>query len=556
MDPLHQAVVVIVRAALLAFLGMAFLQLPALIAALRGVDRRVLFVLALLIGADLAILKPLLPHNIWHEQHAVSLVVQVETGRAEGGFDVLHGPVYSTLMKALYRLSGGRLSIFSINHGIACVSVLLLFCLAWLATAEAGLALAAAALLLLLPTHLRLSATEDMHILVEFFSTASLVFFLLYARTRRVLAFAAGELCLFLLMHLRSEMMLLAPVFGTALFVSAGRDLRRQITREPRLWAAGLPALALCLPRVFEILRMGDPRIHQFLPPERVGTYFSRLGPAGLNTFFDPEFTPVLYVVLFAAGLLGLLIRHRREFLFLNVYWLVATYFYSTHLSCLSLRVRTAMASQFILVLIAAFGFHWLVRTLAPGRRTAASALLTLSLLFVPFRYRDFLRTLYTRQEEYLFLRDIAQRIPSGAGVFYLSQEDDAELIQDRRYPQELMDAVAYVARKEIAFSGLRPALRRDHRPHSNPSPLFYYKGIACYTLPYTTSMRKPPPEAHDPGFVNPLCRQVEERFRLVPVAERRVGNRSQGWDGIEGDQRTIGLYRVSQRGSEEAWRS
>jgi len=553
MDTLHTTVLWIAR------LSLASLALGLLAGgrlrrvAFEGIDRRLLFAMCLL-AAGLMAIKPLVPHTIWHEQHAVEIVVQVEARQAEGGMEALHGPGYPVVMKTLHRIFFGRLSVFSVNYLISIGSVLLMFLLMRLAFAQTGPALAAASLLGLLATHLRLAATEDTHILVEFLSLLSLFLLLLFQRTGRRLPFGLALLALLLLMYTRAEMMLLAPLVAAA-WVLSGLDGRRllRLAQDPGIWACLLAAAALCVPRAVEIVRLADPRIRQFLPPSDMLQHYKNLGLQGISPFFNPEFTPAVYLVLLVLGLVGLFKDNRRAFLFWNFQWLLMTYYYSTHLSCLSLKIRTAMASQFALVAIAAYGFHFVTRSLGSRNRIFAHLLLHGCLLVGLWNRRDFLTTLFTKQQEYGFLTAMVERLPSTSGLVYLSQADDPDLIQNREYQKHLVDFLANRTGKRVLLVGARQFLKAQEK--GSLGRCYFYKGVACYTLPRTRSRPVPPAEMKDPVYVHPLCRQIQDTFLLEPVQEATVGSKSHSWDAIEGDARTIGLYRILPVGDSSAER-
>ncbi|MBI4676511.1 MAG: tetratricopeptide repeat protein [Elusimicrobia bacterium] len=518
----------------------------SLAAPLREVGRGYLVALALLIAVDLALLKPAVPHNIWHEQHAVSFVIQVEDGASEG-LQNLHGPTYGTVMRAFHLLSGKRLSVFSINYAIAGVSVVLLFLLVYLLFDSGSLALLAASLLTFLPAHIRLSATECSFILVESMSLLTLLLFTLFLKGRRPRFFLAGLLSLLNLMHLRAEMMLLAPAMVFVYFLIMDEGPRWDFLRSAPIRAGLAAAALLTIPRVIEILHTADPRIKQIGP-------LALPHPVPVNDiFFDMGWTPPLYLVLFLVGFIGMAVRHRRAFLFFNAYWLCAVGFYWAHRTCIALKVRTGMADQFVLVVIAAYGTHALIRVLLGRSRILGLALAHGALAASLLGYWDVIQTLYTRQQEFLFLQEAGGKLPARSALVYLSGQDDPGVASSREYQKEALESAAARMGKKVLPMGIRRFLRTQDIVAMKP--VYFYKGVACHVIPWAAGPGAAGSQVDASMMVdgeNPACRLMEDSFLLKPVTTASITDRPHGWDRMTGDGKVIGLYQVLPRGRTE----
>jgi len=234
--------------------------------------------------------------------------------------------------------------------------------------------------------------------------------------------------------------------------------------------------------------------------------------------------------------------RDRRVFAAAGFFAVLMTYFYALHLSCVSLEVRTALASQYGLVAVSAVGFAGLARLLASRGELAAHVLLGVVLCAVPFTHRDFLRRDYTEQQEFRLLLASIRALPREAIVVFLSEEDDAGLLQERGFQRELILHEAREGSKFLVPMGIRRFF--SLLGEFDPEGAFIFLGTPCYSVPWTNA------EPGDrmglmPGYVHPLCARVSELFVLEPVVTADVTNLPLSWDAIEGESRTMGLYRI-----------
>jgi len=539
---LHYWVVAASLLALFALVAGAVLLGRDLAAPFRGLRPATWGLLLLLLGAHALFVKPGLPHALWHEQHAVEFVTGVDAPLGFGGLESMHGPVYTQVMKGAAALVGRPFSVSlpSLNYLFSLAAALLFFLCIYALSRQERLAWVALGMLLFLPIRLRLSTTEDMFVLVELFSLAALLCFTVAIQRRRPPVFALGVLSLWALMHLRAEMMLLAPLLAAWGFSLYREELPPGFFRARWVLGSVVGAALLSAPRVAEILLWHDPRIQQLAPLQPL-RLIERLGFSGLNAFFTPGFTPVLLPVLFAVGLVLLALRHRRAFWFAAGSLFVLTVFYAQHLSCISLKVRTALASQFLFVGVAAFGFHDSAGRL--GRRGFAGSCVLLACLLAaaPYAFRGFLRTLYTSQQEHRLLARAAAILPKGAVVVYLSEEDDEGLHQNRFYQRELLareggPGKSFVLLGVRRFFGLLGEMK--------PDGVYFYSGALCVSVPWLGD-NPGRDQGKLPGYVHPLCRRMGGAFVLEPVLETELTGPSLSWDALEGERRTAGLYRI-----------
>lgn len=537
-------------AAWLALAGLAFGLVAwrrELIKPFSKLPRRGLAILLGVMALHAIALKPLIPHNIWHEQLGVEAILHLEEGRTEGHLDSLHGPGFAVVMKALRTATLGEASPFTLNYLLSSASVLLLFLILLLASGEELLALAGALTLLLLPAHMRLAVTESMFVTLECLTLLALLLLTVHLKTKERAPFFLGVLAALLAMWTRAEMMALLPVvfavYAAALHKTAPAK-RRVLALLPGLAAAG----ALSGPRLLEMALLADARAKELVPAAGLA-HFWDLGVRGLNVFFDPAYTPPAWMALAAGGLVFLYRRNRRLFAAVAFHGVLLTYFYAIHLTCLSLRVRTGAATQYLFAAAAGCGLYWLARELRGGgrsrkRRLAAYAVILGLTLPMPLFHADFLSTVYTKQAEYRFLSGAAERLPDRAVVVYLSQDDDPGVFQHRIFQKTVFETRAREVGRAVATAGIRELLRK--MDELSLEDVYYYEGAACYSAPYMGA--GPAPPAPTAGYMNPLCRSMSAAFELEPMTRTHVTGESNSWDPVAGTGVSIGLYRVLAR--------
>lgn len=527
----------------------AFLSRRRFALSLSDIGRGEWIFLAAVLAGHALLVTPLVSRGIWHENHGVSIALSAEARFP--GLTALHGPAYAVVMGALRGILPGEPSVFSLNYIVSTASAALFFVLARLLFADAKAGLAAACLLLFSPGRMRLSVSEDMAVLAEFFLILALSLFQLSALEARrpregggrsaagARFFALGLAAVALLAHTRAEMIVLGPVMAACGILFLGPDVLRWARPPRRAVGLILAAGAVCLPRAIELAGIGDPRVGRF----DLGNAWGLWGPSGLNTFFDGRYTPAAPQALALAGLGAMSILRPRLSLGLNLLWLVPTLFYASHLNCAAMRVRTALASQFSFALLGAGGFSWLAGRLWKDRRGAwVPNLALMAVLVLGVRpYFEFLERNFLNQEDHLFLSRAAAWLPPGAAVITLAQEDDPGLKQSRFYQNELIAAAAGAPWRKTRFLGIREFLGAEKT--AGPGRVYFYHGASCYRLPCAAPgvecSRAPE------GYVHPLCREMTERFPLRRLGISSVGGRTNGWDGVPSAGGMIGLFEL-----------
>ena len=494
-------------------------------------DRKDLRALAALFAGHVFIVKPFLPHSIWHDQHAAGMILDIQNGLSIGGLDIIHGPAFSTLLGLLRIATFGLVSVFSLNYAVSLLAVFAFFLLVRTLTEKGGPALFAAALLLFLPAHMRLSVTESMALTSELFLLTSLWLFALFFKSEDERYFWLGILSSVLLVHTRTEMMLLGLAsFGFFFFLLGGKNALFFLTRPRTLTGLAIAAL-MCAPRLAAIILYNDDRISQ-LRPESGWGHLKTLGLSGVNAFFNPEYTPIHYMLLAVTGALVLLKERKRLLGFLLAHIGIVGYVYAIHIFCVSLKIRTALATQFAFILPAAFGLYALSR-----RLNLRWTLLALAVAAAPLTQKVFLLKRYTQQQEYSFITLAARKIPPRAVLVYLSQEDDENILQNRGYQKELFSPPARAV-------GIWRFLESAH--NIDLSRVFFYRGMYCHTQVWRKDETHH--NARRPDYEHPLCRRMGTDFHLIPVLTRKITDDTLSWDTIEGSEREIGLYRIGRR--------
>ena len=492
------------------------------------------FLAAVLAGHGLLAASLTAP-GIWHENHGVSVALSAEAGFP--GLTAMHGPAYASVLGGLRAVLPGSPSVFALNYLLSTVSAALGFVSARLVLGDGRAALAAACLLLFLPGRMRLSASEDMANLVEFLSLSSMTFFLLAAKEpRRGAFFALGCGALVILANCRAEMLLLAPILGACVLLFLAP---RAAPSAAWTAAAVLGAAALCLPRVLELISLGDSRAGRF----DFWNAWGRWGPSGLNTFLDGGYTPALHQILALAGLGALSWGRPRLCVGLNFLWLAPSVFYAAHLNCDATRVRTSLVGHFPLALMAAYGFSRLAERFAQDRFGPWAPNLALAAALIPSaaHFSEFLGRNHLLQQDHRFLSQAAAWLPVGAAVVTLAQEDDPGLKQSRFYQNELVDAAVGGPWGKARFLGIRDFL--DAKRGKGSGRAFFYLGGSCYRKPCTgagVECLKAPA-----GFVHPLCREMTEGFSLRALGVSSVDGNTNGWDGVAPGGGPIGLYQI-----------
>jgi hypothetical protein len=293
------AIAVVLLALLLALL----LDLPALLADLGlrgpGAARTALAVLAL--TALALALRALAGPTFLREAHAL-LAIPPFADAPVLGQPIEVYPQGPQLIFAALRglLPGDAFSAwFAMNVLLGALTVPAAYALGAALSGGRALGLATAALLALWPQHIRVSASESVHVHVALFATAGLALAIVAARTGRLRTFAALTAAATTTAFMRPEAALWL-VFLALAAVCAGPAVRQRLLSPARL-AIVLAAAWLTLPTV---LGLGDTaHAQRFAPTSGATESIGSLGaleylwllvrPDGRNAYFDAATTPV-----------------------------------------------------------------------------------------------------------------------------------------------------------------------------------------------------------------------------------------------------------------------
>lgn len=527
--------------------------------AFRDVPKAAWIALAAIVLADILLVQQLAPHTVWHSfNHGIRRVAEIRDGLDAPDLAQLHGHGYFVLMNALYhRIAFGAVSLFSLTWFVSVASGVLAFLLAWLHTSRASVALVAAVLMAVLPLRLRVGASEDMFVVLEFYLLATLVLLSLYSRTGKARFWHLALAALFLWMQTRAEALVLAPLTVAAWVVL--RDpgaVAGLVRREGRGRLAGLAVLiAASVPWVIAAFETRDHRI-----ASTPLSLLSRPMPLGAldGPFFDPSATPIPFLVAFIAGMVALAVRDRRLALAVVVFWAPAAWFYAHFDDSFSTWVRCGMATRSILVIVSAAGVvgaaDLLVRLVRrrpvspAGSRIAGVGVPVVFCLVVAassFGAADFVTQRFTSQEEFEFLVRVREALPVPSTVAILSNDDDPPgNLLDRVYQSSFLQRTTGGAR--VSFLSLGDLLAVG-AGRSSRGPVLVYLGAPCVKIPAFDGSTEPGTVPNDASWVHPLCARIRAEFVLEPMIEVEIHrpDLSGRVDAIQGEAREIGLYKV-----------
>ncbi len=410
-------------------------------------------------------------------------------------------------------------------------------------------ALLAAAVVTLLPVHLRFSQSEVAFIpsiaLSSF--TFALVHTALKEKTRwlRLLSIAFLPLVAAMMFMTRPLNQIFLPLLlWTALYLS-----RRTAPLGRRIFVSLVVAVVGVLAFVYDTIPLYRDQIAEGASVDTVVRGVWAFFLPTQNTLLHPWVTPLGLTILAVGGAWATLRARgvRRERGAFLVAWLLL--FYVAHAYVLPRSI--AMQARYHLHLVVPFV---MLAALAMGelykRRRALFWAAALYVALVPFFHRGFIRDVaFNDMREYAFVRKAARRVPAGCTVMEYtgSGDDDVDVRFDRagevlqgKTERRLYAAVPIGTAAADGRSTLRPDARA--LVDDPPECLYYYQGLFCYG-------RKAEGE--------PMARACAEMDRVAELEEvmstsfvHRLydGNLS---DAIRDDRAVpivLGLYRVVSR--------
>lgn len=438
------------------------------------------------------------------------------------------GPALYRVVDALF--GGGERAVFATNTVLATLTVPAVATLSLSLFGDTPRALFAAAVLALLPLHLRFSASEELYIPAVFFGTVAFAFVADYARHGELPSALGGAVALSLAAQSRPESLLM-PLYGLALCLAAAPSG----ARVARLRAgAGLVAFALvgllCAPRLLGLFEpgggLGDARALLPLDSARL------LGQAP----FDVALTPPAMMALAVLGLAHGLRRDAAKAVWLLLVLLcvgaLPLFFFDTDVY----RARTQVMGVALFAVLA--GGAWPALrdvTRASGRvAVALAAALALVVAAAAWSRASFVRARADQQEEWSFLVDAVPRLPMRDGHTLLTLTRNVGREWLGAFPWFLLRR----ARLPVALADLRDAVLGDAWPAAGDDTWFY-QGTYCF-YGYED---EPPPRPF-----NPRCAAVHDRFVMEPVLTRSLTAPPYAHRAYAPRPVTIGFYRLKAR--------
>jgi len=519
----------------LAFLAASFLLFrQGLADHLRSVPRRTWGALAAIVAASFA---ARLLGSAWNVDHENALAYKAfqdalfVTQRPNFGLG-LAGPV---LWNAALAVAPTDLrTLFALHCVLGGLTPALLFVAARRVHGSDAAALLSAALLGFNPVHVRLAATENLYIPQLFFCAFALALgALALEQPRARWALLSATIALLIAMQFRPVGLLYAlPALALFFLRSDGVEGWR---RHPALRAAIVACVVLLPLHVLGFF--------QCILPEARRLNLSRAHLPGLfdpwsNPTIDPATTPLVLMACTVAGIAALVLTERRALaitlpIFLGVVWLN-----DTPRSDIA-RLRYALEPAFFACLIAGAAMHHLRK----GDKRLPAAALALAVLVSAGELvarRPLLARRFDAQREFSFLTATAASLPSEALVVVPATDD--HFTAD---PWLWLSSTGRHLTPVEAKSWLRDPARW---PLATAQTVLWYRGITCWIggLPSASpTPRALPLQRFADPRMRSQCRQIEQTFRLEPLAVTRFAANPEDDYGDRSDHLEIGFYRL-----------
>jgi hypothetical protein len=453
--------------------------------------------LAIVWAAALVLRVLLSPHTFLHEYYHIA---ETLPGYLKGET----GPVYGDTGPALFQLAAVALgrpddfrTIFLTNAFLASLAVPALALLDLAVVRSWPRALCAAALLCVLPHHLRFAASEILFVQAVTFGIWALGLFALFVRTRRLEDALCGTLALSLAMQTRPEMLLFPAVLAALLLLVEPRAWR--ILFDWRTIVALVLLSVLLVPRFFELRQVVASASS---PPPNLPDLRRYMN--GL-VVLQGQVMPPIYRPLLVVGALWSLWRKPGL-----VVWVAMVFVGYTFLT-LSLfdngpyNLRSQLLPTSFLVLIAAGAAPvWMAvwgryRRLAVG--LGACALASLGTVVV-VQSHGFVTELRDQQLEWAFLERTVPHLPEQGTLLAVIEIGGRNL---DAFPTFLLQRDG----KGYRTVDLRSAVEGRVKFPMPSVDLLYYQGMFCYFAF---------PDQPSPAPMTDLCRAVHERYATEPL--------------------------------------
>ncbi|MFH2009747.1 MAG: hypothetical protein ABI333_24345 [bacterium] len=497
---------------MIGLLGLALLTLLSLPTMLRAttLPRRDWLLVSVVVVAAWTLRSPcarFMPAHV--NAHAYETVQEVK--QPLGDDYLAYGNAYQAFFKVVSPGSvvAERL-VYEANAALGALSAALLFLTLLLLTRDVRIAFAAALLLAVLPSHVRLSASESRFVLAGFLTLYSVVMTVLYVRRGGFTPALAAGLAWAITTQARPELFLL--LLGVPLLYWAVPDRRGRPFGLPVALAGLLFVLVSgeWLLLTAQRLTAGGNATSGLAPwqmlnvPGMLGLGSAR-APAAV--WFDGRFTPTWLPLLSAVGLVALLVKRRTgtALALLVLAWAGTAAGLSFQHGANNMRLQ--LVGQPFGIALCAVGLVAVASLARDSRhRLLDVALCCLAAGATLWSHGELVRHVYTPQREYLFVKRTIPRLPDDCRIFYPTSSTKHPSHQ----PTYLSDEAGRNHYWEPVAPPGRPTL--GVRGHCR----LWYRPTACYTV---DGLR---PADIQKGLQRG-CAATEQRLRLRPVQVRRI---------------------------------
>lgn len=548
--PLHRSTTGLALILALAFL-LLLVDLPTAMADLGVTGRSGRRILAWLvtITAAAAAARVLLPATFIREAHPL-LSIPLQLDAPLLGLPIDLYPQGPQLMAAVFRPflpADPYAAWFIANKTLGVLGIPAMFALAAAATRNPRTGLVAAALLALWPQHVRVSASESVHVSLMLWATIGFAWTLLAARTGRLRALlvAAAAFCACITTRPEGALWAMAAV-PAALFAGPGV---RTLLRRPATWAPLLLMAALVLPMLLEMV--GSASATKFSPTsgarESVGIsgiwtgLVSLVAPDGRNAFFDAATTPIWLWPLALGG--AFMAARRGQWALVSsagiaVFGYLVLYAHMGPAGSVWPMARYHAAALPAVCLLTTLGLLSVMHRVGLATRAIVPAAAALALLGFGLWAPSLRSVEMDWQHELSWWIDMSRRPSPVIGPQSLIVTPDNR----RRFldltPRDAIEPLTRGAQHSGQAWTVAHALEHLH-PEREGSPAYFYGGLYCWLA--TTADER----------VNPQCEAMHETFDLEPVEQLVIheGIYLAGYQAVRAaGPIDIAIYRVRSR--------
>ncbi|MDP3214428.1 MAG: hypothetical protein Q8S73_10015 [Deltaproteobacteria bacterium] len=413
--------------------------------------------------------------------------------------------------------------IFRTDLFIATFTPLVLFAHARFVLKDDYSALAAAAIMAVLPNHIRFSRADTE--IIQSICSSSVTFVVLYSALRetdprwRSWAYALVFPLSLMTYWVRPENMVFYVLDLGAIVLTAGP----MVSRKRRLLALGEVTLAAAIAIVFRIIPGYSHPVREGLSLRTVQNFFEMGIDPAMNTLINPHATPPGLVVMVAVGAVVLWRRGDRGRTLFLFAWILGLFMVHSYVRptepMMQARYHLNITTPFVLLAAASTPALLRLPRFVPW-------LLAAYLAASPLIHLRFIRdTDFNEMREFDFLRAQRGRIPPRCTVLEFAPEFGLDRVgytfglRLRRIGEREHSDGMISPQWNVVNSGRLAAPSTDPEAHETLSPeaerilaappdcLYVYEGLSC--------------QSHRPAStpIAPVCAALRERLDLRPVA-------------------------------------